>query len=223
MSGHAPRVFPSILSADLARLGEELKRLGTEADGLHLDIMDGHFVPNLSFGPPLVRAVASLPHHPRLDAHLMVERPGDFIASLAAAGVYLFTFHIESCRYPHRLAAEVRDRGMEVGVALNPATPLSVLDHLLERVDRVLLMTVDPGFGGQAFLPETLPKIAALADRIRRLGRPVELAVDGGINPKTAGAVLRAGADVLVAGSAVFGHEDPLEAIRELRRAGELS
>lgn len=211
------KIAPSLLAADFLRLGAAALSLGGVADYLHLDIMDGHFVPNLTFGWPVVQALAALPDHPPLDAHLMVEHPADYLEGLAGAGVELVTFHIEAFRYPHRLAREIRRLGLRAGLAFNPATGLESLDYVLEEFDQVLIMSVDPGFGGQSFLPTALPKLRAVADRIARSGLDIELAVDGGINAATAPLVLAAGATVLVAGSAVFGTDSPISAIRNLR------
>lgn len=211
------KIAPSLLAADFLSLGSAVDSLGGAADYLHLDIMDGHFVPNLTFGWPVVQALAAVPGRPTLDAHLMVERPADYIESLAQAGVEMVTFHAESFRYPHRLAGEIRRLGMKAGLAFNPATGLECLDYLLGELDLVLIMSVDPGFGGQSFLPAVLPKIRTAADRIAASGRPIELAVDGGINTATAQLAVAAGATVLVAGSSVFGAADPRSAMKALR------
>jgi ribulose-phosphate 3-epimerase len=211
------RLAPSLLAADFSRLGAEIEDVAAGgADLIHLDIMDGHFVPNLTFGPPLVAALApgcGLP----LDAHLMVTDPDSLLDDLAAAAVARIAVHVETCLHLHRTLQRIRDAGIEPGVAINPATSLGLLDDVLPFVDFVLLMSVNPGFGGQTFIPESLERIR----RLRRMagGRPLDIAVDGGIDRSTAGAVVAAGATTLIAGSAVFGADDRAAALAELRRA----
>ncbi len=211
------RLAPSLLAADFSRLGAEIEDVAAGgADLIHLDIMDGHFVPNLTFGPPLVAALApgcGLP----LDAHLMVTDPDSLIDDLAAAAVARIAVHVETCPHLHRTLQRIRDAAIEPGVAINPATSLGLLDDVLPFVGFVLLMSVNPGFGGQTFIPESLERIR----RLRRMagGRPLDIAVDGGIDRSTAGAVVAAGATTLIAGSAVFGADDRAAALAELRRA----
>jgi ribulose-phosphate 3-epimerase len=211
------RLAPSLLAADFSRLGAEIEDVAAGgADLIHLDIMDGHFVPNLTFGPPLVAALApgcGLP----LDAHLMVTDPDSLLDDLAAAAVARIAVHVETCPHLHRTLQRIRDAGIEPGVAINPATSLGLLDDVLPFVGFVLLMSVNPGFGGQTFIPESLERIR----RLRRMagGRPLDIAVDGGIDRSTAGAVVAAGATTLIAGSAVFGADDRAAALAELRRA----
>lgn len=220
------RIAPSLLSADFARLGEEVRRAEEGgADLLHLDIMDGHFVPNLTFGPPVVAAVRRNTGLV-LEAHLMIANPERYIDEYARAGADWISVHVETCTHLHRVLAMIRERGPRAGVALNPATPLCFLEPILADVDFVLLMSVNPGFGGQSFIPAVLDKISAAARLIAAAGRPVDLEVDGGVNLDTVGAVARAGANVLVAGSAVYGvpaHGAPdiTAAIRGLRQAAE--
>ena len=198
------RIAPSILSADFARLGEEvaaLERAG--ADYVHIDVMDGHFVPNITIGPAVVKALrphTSLP----FDVHLMIAPVDAYIAAFADAGANIISFHPEAGPHPHRTVQLIRSLGCKPGLVLNPATPVEVLDYLLDDLDLVLVMSVNPGFGGQSFITSQLAKIQAIRQRIDASGRQIDLEVDGGINPATARACHAAGADVLVAGTATF-------------------
>ncbi len=222
MTENAPaplKIAPSILSADFARMGDAVARLaGYGADWVHFDVMDGHFVPNLTFGPMMCAAVRPLTHLP-LDVHLMVERPGDYVEPFHAAGADCITFHVEADAHVHRTLQSIRARGMRAGVVLNPATPVCMAEPVLPLCDLVLLMSVNPGFGGQAFIPEVLDKIRALRALIDARGLPTEIEVDGGINPDTARLCAAAGATVLVAGSSVFRADDPAAMIAALRGA----
>ena len=196
------KIAPSILSANFAALGEAVSKLSAQgADWVHFDVMDGNFVPNITFGPDMCKALRPLTDLP-IDVHLMVEHPGDWIEPFRKAGANILTIHAA---------------GMKAGVVLNPATPISVCVHLLPECDLVLLMSVNPGFGGQSFIPETLNKIRALKAEIETRGLHTLIEIDGGVNPDTAKQCIEAGADVLVAGSAVFKADDPAEMIRALR------
>lgn len=212
-----PLVAPSILSADFARLGEILGQLQTTgADWVHVDVMDGHFVPNLTLGPPVIerlRPCSTLP----FDVHLMIEHPERSLADYKAAGADILTVHAEACPHLNRVLNQIKELDALAGVSLNPATPLSCLEEVLDLVDLILIMSVNPGFGGQRFIPQTLDKLARLKQMIG--DRPVFIEVDGGISPKNAQVVREAGAQVLVAGSAIFsGQADMATLIQQLRQ-----
>ena len=211
------KIAPSILSADFAHMGQAVQMLEKSgADYIHFDVMDGHFVPNLTFGPPMCKALRPLTKLP-LDVHLMVERPADWVSRFRDAGADIVTFHVEAERHIHRVLQSIHDGGMKAGVVLNPATPLSMCEDVLDECDMVLLMSVNPGFGGQKFIPHVLKKIEKLNDMKLVHGLRFDIEVDGGVNEQTAPLCRNAGATVLVAGNAVFSASDPGEMIRRLR------
>jgi len=212
------RVAPSILSADFSRLGEEIKAVeAAGADIIHIDVMDGHFVPNITIGPIIVEAARRSTKLP-LDVHLMITNPELYIADFAKAGADYLTVHVETAFHLNRLVQSIKEhKGVKAAASLNPATPLTSLDYILPDLDMVLIMSVNPGFGGQAFIPSALDKIAKLRKRIDELGLKTEIEVDGGVNPDNAAAIIDAGADILVAGSAVFSKKDYAGAIRGIR------
>lgn len=211
------KLAPSILAADFSALGSEIQAIDSSgADLVHIDVMDGQFVPNLTLGPDIIRAIRP---YTRLcfDVHLMIAEPQRYISSFAAAGADILTVQAEACTHLHRTVQEIKAAGLKAGVALNPATPLSVLDHILEDIDLVLLMSVNPGFGGQSFIPAVMGKIKALRRTLDTLDRRIDLEVDGGIKLSNAREVVEAGADVIVAGSALFktgGLRDNVERFR---------
>ena len=212
------RIAPSVLSADIGRLGEQIERaVAGGADWLHVDVMDGHFVPNLTFGAAMVRALKRLTSVP-LDVHLMVERPEHYLGEFADAGASVFTFHPEATVHVQRHLATARQLGMHAGLAFNPSSPLSVLDEVLDDVDVVLIMSVNPGYGGQSYIPQSTDKIRRARELLDRRGSPAALEVDGGITGDTIAEAWGAGADTFVAGTAVFGASDPGHAVRDLKR-----
>ena len=218
MSRGTTRIAPSILAADFTRLGEELQAIERAgADWVHVDVMDGHFVPNITLGPFIVEAVKRATSLP-LDVHLMIEEPERYIDDFVRAGANTVGVQVEACPHLHRTIGQIHEAGARACVVLNPATPASAVDVVLPDVDQVLVMTVNPGFGGQKFIASMLPKIAALRERIDALGLDVTLEVDGGIASETIGRAASAGADTFVAGTAVFGAADYAEAIRTLRQ-----
>lgn len=211
-------VSPSLLAANFANLEKEMEWFNrSDSDFLHLDVMDGVFVPNISFGFPVLKHVARLCQKP-LDVHLMIVQPEKFINEVKALGAYYMNVHYEACTHLHRVVSQIREAGMHPAVTLNPATPVCVLEDIIEDIDMVLLMSVNPGFGGQKFIEHTYDKIRQLRELIKRHGCDVKIEVDGGVSQKNAEALSAAGADVLVAGSAVFGAEDPIEVVRQLKK-----
>ena len=214
-------IAPSILSADFAHLADEVAAVERSgADLLHVDVMDGHFVPNLTVGPPIVESLKKVTKLP-LDVHLMITNADAFIAEFAAAGADYLTVHVEACPHLHRTVQSIKERGVKAGVTLNPATSLHMIEEILPEVDLILIMSVNPGFGGQKFIGSSLKKIAAVRQMIDRAGSRALLEVDGGVKTENAAQVLAAGADILVAGSAIFSSRDYAATIAALRAAGQ--
>ncbi|HHL33085.1 MAG TPA: ribulose-phosphate 3-epimerase [Desulfobulbaceae bacterium] len=213
-------IAPSILSADFSRLGREIEAVQQAgAEVIHVDVMDGHFVPNITIGPLVVRAVRQVTDLP-VDVHLMITEPDRYLQDFAEAGADWITVHVEACTHLHRTIHHILDLGKKAGAVLNPATSLSTLDYILEDVDLVMLMSVNPGFGGQSFIPSTLEKIRKLRAMLDQVNPDAGIEIDGGVSPKTIGGVAEAGANIFVAGSAVYGREDYAAAIAELKKLG---
>jgi ribulose-phosphate 3-epimerase len=212
------KIAPSILSADFTKLGEEIKAVEKAgADYIHIDVMDGHFVPNITVGPMIVRAAQKATDLP-LDVHLMIENPELYIDDFVRAGSDLITVHAETATHLHRLLDVIRDAGLKAGAALNPSTPLGSIEYVLGQLDMVVLMTVNPGFGGQSFIPEILPKIRELKKMIIQRGMDLDIEVDGGINVKNIGQAAQAGANIFVAGNAIFSSTNYAETISMMRK-----
>ncbi|MFC4803248.1 ribulose-phosphate 3-epimerase [Neobacillus sp. GCM10023253] len=213
------KIAPSILSANFARLGDEIKDVEKGgADYIHVDVMDGHFVPNITIGPLIVEAIRPVTKLP-LDVHLMIESPERYIGAFVKAGADIITVHVEACTHLHSVIHQIKSAGIKAGVVLNPHTPVSLIQHILEDIDLVLLMTVNPGFGGQSFIHSVLPKIRQVARMVEEKNLDVEIEVDGGVNAETAKLCIEAGANVLVAGSAIYNQSDRSKAIREIRNS----
>jgi ribulose-phosphate 3-epimerase len=211
------KIAPSILSADFSRLGDEVKAVEhAGADYIHVDVMDGHFVPNITIGPMIVEAVKRVTKLP-LDVHLMISNPDQYVKDFREAGADFITVHAEAVNHLHRSVQIIRETGAGTGVSLNPASPLQLLEHVLEDLDMVLIMTVNPGFGGQEFITGMIPKIKRLREMIKNRGLDTQIEVDGGINPDTVGLVASAGADIFVAGSAIFHSKDYAKTIQIMK------
>lgn len=213
------KIAPSILSADFSKLGDDIREVEAGgADYIHVDVMDGHFVPNITLGPPIVKAIRPITGLP-LDVHLMISEPAKYVDAFADAGADYITVHVEADPHIHRTIQMIKNRGVKAGVVLNPGTPAELLKPLLADVDMVLLMTVNPGFGGQAFIPSVVSKIKEIRKWADELNPALEIEVDGGINPETIAVCAEAGADVFVAGSAIYNQSDRKKAIEDLKAA----
>ncbi|GKV55635.1 ribulose-phosphate 3-epimerase [Sporosarcina sp. NCCP-2222] len=215
------KIAPSILSADFSKLGEEVKEVEKAgAELIHIDVMDGHFVPNITMGPIVVEALRPVTTLP-LDVHLMIENPDNYIEQFAKAGADYITVHVEACRHLHRTLQLIKSYGVKPGVVLNPHTPVETIQHVLEDIDMVLFMTVNPGFGGQKFIHSVLPKVEQLATIIRERNLSIEIEIDGGINEETIVPCVKAGATIFVAGSAIYNEAARAEALQRIKSAGE--
>ena len=215
---NSKKIAPSILSADFSRLGDEIKRLeDAGADYVHVDVMDGHFVPNITIGPFVVAAVRKTTALP-LDVHLMIENPDMYISEFADAGADIITVHVEACAHLHRTIQAIKEKGKKAGVSLNPATPLEILRYIINDIDLLLIMSVNPGFSGQRFIPSALQKIKDAREMIEKAGADIIIEVDGGIKLDNIGKVSAAGADMFVSGSGVFGTSDYRKTIEDMKR-----
>ncbi|WP_034680787.1 ribulose-phosphate 3-epimerase [Caldalkalibacillus mannanilyticus] len=217
LDSSAVKIAPSILSADFSKLGEEIKDVEEKgADWIHVDVMDGHFVPNITIGPLIVESIRPVTQLP-LDVHLMIENPERYIEAFTKAGADLISVHQEACVHLHRTIYQIKESGAKAGVVLNPATPVEHIYPILEDLDLILFMTVNPGFGGQAFIPSVVQKIKKCYEKVAELNLAIDIEVDGGVNPETAKLCREAGANVLVAGSAIFNQADRRSAISQIR------
>ncbi|MEE8375681.1 MAG: ribulose-phosphate 3-epimerase [Acidimicrobiia bacterium] len=214
------KIAPSLLAADFRRLESEIKRIEAHVDWLHLDVMDGHFVPNISFGIPVIEGIRGVTDL-YFDCHMMTTNPDSYLEEFARAGVNLLSMHIEAIPDPTGPAERVKEAGLDFGLVINPITPFEGIAPFVELCDLVVVMSVEPGFGGQSFMPEVLPKVEAAREWVEDRGLTADIQVDGGITPENARLVTEAGANVLVAGSAIFGAEDPTSAVEKMRRAVE--
>ena len=218
MSMSIKKIAPSILSADFSRLGEEVQRIeDAGADFIHVDVMDGHFVPNITIGPFILEAVKKKTSLP-LDVHLMIEHPEQYISEFADAGADVITVHVEACTHLHRTIQAIKEKGKRAGVSVNPATPLVLIEYVLNDIDLLLIMSVNPGFGGQKFIPSMLDKIKKARQMVDRIEVKVSIEVDGGVKLDNIGEVASAGADIFVSGSGVFGTKDYKKTIDEMKR-----
>ena len=217
----APLIAPSILSADFARVAEAVQQVeAAGADWIHVDVMDGHFVPNLTVGPPMVEAIRKVTTLP-LDVHLMITNPDAFIPEFVQAGADILTVHVETCPHLHRTVQSIKEQNVKAGVTLNPATSISTLEEIISEVDLILVMSVNPGFGGQEFIASSLEKIRRIRGMLTNAGNSAHLEVDGGINLTNMASVVKVGANVLVAGSAIFGSANIPETIRQMRATSQ--
>lgn len=213
-------IAPSVLAADFSKLGEQLEMINqSEADWLHVDIMDGRFVPNISFGANIVKTINKVCEKP-LDVHLMIEEPGRYLKDFRDAGAEILTVHLEACPHLHRVIQQIKDLGAKAGVAINPHTSVDLLDDVLEDLDMICLMSVNPGFGGQKFIYQTLPKLRKLREKLETRNLNPFVEVDGGVGLQNAESILQAGANFLVAGSSVFKSENPIESVKKLKAIG---
>jgi len=214
------QIAPSILAADFSKLGKDIEMLnGSEADLLHVDIMDGVFVPNISFGQNIVKTIKKIAEKP-LDVHLMIVNPDQYLKSFVEAGADILSIHLEACNHLHRSVQMIKSMGVKAGVAINPHSSVTLLEDVLEDIDQVIIMSVNPGFGGQKFIYQTLIKIQQLKDRITERNLDVKIEIDGGVGLQNAEKILQAGADILVAGSSVFKSEDPVKTVSQLKHIG---
>lgn len=219
VNGRTIEIAPSILSADFARLGEEIAAVEKAGAGvLHVDVMDGHFVPNITVGLPVVKALAPITHLP-IDAHLMISQPGLYAEQFVKAGARMVSVHVEADAHLHRTIMSIKSAGAQAGAVINPATPVDALQEILDFVDYVLIMSVNPGFGGQTFISTALDKVRRLRQMIDQRGLPVRIEIDGGIDLDNIQRIVEAGAEIIVAGSAIFGTNDPGKAVQDLREA----